>query len=79
VDILRKILISIEERRHKEMFDKIREFLKGKKTYLVAVGLIIEAVVEYTNDNDLAKLVDKILKALALMTVRAAISKVEDK
>ena len=60
------------------MFGKIREFLKGKKTYLIAIGLIVEAVVEYTNDNDLIKLIERVLKAIALMTVRAAITKVKE-
>lgn len=75
--IILKIAINhiINKEGVKEMISKIRDFLSGKKTYLVMVGLIIEAVVEYTNDGDLGKFINKILIAIGGITLRAGISK----
>jgi hypothetical protein len=62
-----------------EAMNKIKEALSGKKTYLVAAGMIIAALVEYTGDGDLGKLINKIIEAIALITVRAGIAKAEVK
>jgi hypothetical protein len=62
-----------------ESMNKIKEVLSGKKTYLVAVGMIIAALVEYTGDGDLGKLINKIIEAIAVITVRAGIAKAEVK
>jgi len=63
----------------KPMFEKIRLFLSGKKLYLVAIGMIIGALIQWAGDNDNAALIQKILEALALITGRAAIAKVAKK
>lgn len=69
------IKIIIKSIGGEEMFNKLREFLSGKKTYLVCIGLIIEAVVEYSSDGDIGKLINKILVALGGISIRAGISK----
>lgn len=57
------------------MFTKIREFLDGKKAYLTALGIIIAALIEYASNGDVSALINKILEAIALITVRAAVAK----
>ena len=58
------------------MLSKIREFLKGKKTYLVAVGVVIAAVISWsTGEVDLLGFAKLILEGIGLGSVRAAISK----
>jgi hypothetical protein len=59
----------------KRMIGKIVTFLSGKKSYLVALGMIIAAVVEYLADQDLGKLINKIMEAIAVCTIRAGIAK----
>ena len=53
------------------MFTAIRGILQGKKTYLVMVGLIVEAVIQYSVDGDLGTLVTKIMAALGGITLKA--------
>ena len=57
-----------------KMVENIREKLAGKKTYIVALGMLVAAVVQWIADNDLTKLIDNAMKAIAFMTVRAAIA-----
>ena len=52
------------------------DFLQGKKTYTVAIGMIVKALVAYHNNHQLNILLDQILLALAIMTGRSAISNV---
>jgi type IV secretory pathway VirB2 component (pilin) len=59
----------------KTMIAKIVAFLDGKKAYLVALGMIIAAVIQYLADQDMGKLVNKVMEALALIFVRGAIAK----
>ncbi len=57
------------------MFENIRKFLEGKKTYLVSIGLIIAALVKYSVDGNLAELITAIFSALGLSTLRSGIAK----
>lgn len=59
----------------KTMIGKIVAFLAGKKSYLVALGIIVAAVIEFVADQDMGKLINKVLEALALIFVRGAIAK----
>ena len=54
---------------------KIIEFLKGKKTYLVAIVGILSAVVAYLNGSiDVIGLGSAILQALGISALRAGVS-----
>ena len=52
------------------MFENIRQFLYGKKSYIVAILTIILGLLQ-NNQN-------MVLQGIALITVRAAISKVSN-
>lgn len=67
--------LKIFFKRSTKMFEKIRSVLSGKKTYIVMLMLILEGIVEYINDGDIAKLINKILMALGGITLRAGINK----
>lgn len=56
---------------------KIRDWLKGKKTYLVCIGAIIAVVLAWS-DGDVTdfQAADGLVKAIFGMTIRAAIGKV---
>lgn len=58
-----------------KMFGAIRDALSGKKTYIVCLGLIVQAVIEFIADENAGKLINKILLALGGMSLRAGISK----
>ena len=62
----------------KKMFEKIRLFIAGKKAYLTAAGMVVAALIEYANTNDVSALINRILEAVALVTVRAAVSKTKE-
>ena len=73
--ILENIVLNYLLRRYQPMLDKIREALSGKKTYLVAVSMIIAAVIEYAADGDLGKLINSVLIALGGISLRAGVAK----
>ena len=53
------------------------EFLQGKKTYIVAIGVVVAAVVAFlTGELQLADAVTRALEGLGLATLRAGVSKV---
>lgn len=57
---------------------KILEFLKGKKTYCVAIAAIAAAVAAYSSDAMTAKeLVEAIVGAVLAMTIRAGVAKTQ--
>lgn len=63
-----------------KLMDKLsaaREWLKGKKTYLICIGAIIAVAVAW-GDGDVThfQAVDGLVKAIFGMTIRAAIAKV---
>lgn len=59
------------------MISKLREFLKGKKTYLVAVAGVITALIAFANGQISAlQLLYTILGACGLSSIKAAISKI---
>ena len=61
------------------MVEKIRLWLQGKKTYLVAIGGIVAAIVAWANGALSGMgLIEAIIAALGLTSLRAAISKVLD-
>jgi hypothetical protein len=62
----------------KKMLEKVRLLLAGKKAYLTAAGMIIAALVEYAANNDTSALINRILEAIALVTVRAAVTKTKE-
>ena len=52
------------------------EFLSGYKTYIVAVGVVVAAVVAFVNgDVDLAGAINQALVGLGLGTLRAGMKK----
>ena len=58
---------------------QIRLWLQGKKAYLAAAGLIIAAIIQWTQDGDLGKLIEAIFAAIGISGLRAAISKTNGK
>ena len=55
----------------------IREWLRGKKSYLVGVGAIVAAVLGFAEGEiELPALVAAITAAIMAMTIRAGIAKV---
>lgn len=60
-----------------EYLEKLRLFLSGKKTYLVAIAGIATALAAFANGQiDQTELVFAIFNALGLSTIRAGVSKV---
>ncbi len=58
------------------MLTKVKEYLKGKKTYLVAAAAIITAVVGYSDGTlDLIQLIEAVFVAVGFGTLRAGIAK----
>jgi len=54
------------------------QFLSGKKTYVVAVGVVVSAVVAFlTGELSLADTVVRSLEGLGLATLRAGVSSVK--
>jgi hypothetical protein len=58
-----------------KMFTQIRALLQNKKTYLLMLGLIIEALVQYSIDGNLGECITKIIAALGGITVKAGINR----
>ena len=53
------------------------KWLGGKKTYFVAAGVVIAAVLSWaTGDLSLADAVTRVLEGLGLATLRAGVAKV---
>ena len=53
------------------------EFLQGKKTYIVAVGVIVASVVAFLNGElQLADAITRALEGLGLATLRSGVAKV---
>jgi len=58
------------------MFAKIRDFLAGKKTYLVCVAAVVTAVVAWSEGAlTVPQLVEAIFAAIAGITIRAGVAK----
>lgn len=56
------------------MIDAIRDFLKGKKTYLVCIVGIITAIVGFADGNlSVAQLIEALFIAVGGMTLRAGV------
>lgn len=59
-----------------KMFTKFKEFLAGKKTYLVAISTIIGVLISWINGQiELAEMLRLIVEAILVITIRAGISK----
>lgn len=55
--------------------NKVREFLKGKKTYIVAAAGILAAVLAYVQDQlTTVQLAEAIFAAIAAATIRAGVT-----
>ena len=55
---------------------KIREWLKGRKTYLVAISAIVAAIASYvTGTIEVGEMIKLIVAAIMAMTIRAGITK----
>lgn len=54
-----------------EMIERIRLFLAGKKTYLVAIGGIIAALINFSEAGDVGMLILTIMSALGLSGIHA--------
>jgi len=55
----------------------MNDFLSGKKTYIVALGVIVAAAVSYaTGELTLADAITRGLEGLGLATLRAGVAKV---
>jgi len=52
----------------------IREWLKGKKTFLVGISTIIGAIIAWSQGGDLSVCVQAIITAVLAMTVRAGVT-----
>jgi len=53
---------------------KLREWLKGKKTYLVAVAAVVASVIAYAEEvHDFPEMVKLIVAALLASTLRAGV------
>ena len=72
--IAKKIKKKIKESKMKKLL-ALWNWLNGKKTYLAATALIIQAIIEYSASGDLGMLATKIIAAVGLMSTRAAITK----
>ena len=60
------------------MFKKVQDWLKGKKTYLVALAGIVAAVLGYTNgDLTVVEAIGTILAALGVGTFAAKVNRLE--
>jgi hypothetical protein len=55
--------------------NKIQELLRGKKMYLVALSEAVKAIIEFTADNDIGKLLNGLLIAAGIASAKAAIVK----
>ena len=57
------------------MLSKIKAWLQGKKTYLLALSAIVGAVVAYTEGQVLiVEAIKMIIEGMLAMTIRASIS-----
>ena len=56
-----------------ETMEKIKLLLAGKKTYLTALGMVVAALIQFSADGDVGTLVNKVIEAVALCSVRSAI------
>lgn len=55
---------------------KILEWLKGKKTYVVAISAIVAAVASYASGTiEVGEMIKLIVAAIMAMTIRAGITK----
>lgn len=55
----------------------MNDFLNGKKTYIVAFGVVIAAIVSWsTGEMTLADAITRGLEGLGLATLRAGVAKV---
>jgi len=55
--------------------NSIREWLKGKKTYLVGVGAVLAAVIAWAGGEvEIGGAIQAIITAVLAMTVRAGVS-----
>ena len=61
------------------MIEKIRKLLEGRKTYLVAIGAIITALIGLVNGVSLSDTIQIIITAILGMTIRAGITTSESK
>lgn len=58
------------------MFEKLREWLSGGKTYLICASAILTAIIAFINGNmEIADLVKAIFVALTAITLRAGVAK----
>jgi len=69
MNIIEKLTINLIGRN--KMFNSIREMLQGKKTYLSAAALVIEALLQYTVDSNLSDLVTKLIAAAGMCSLKA--------
>ena len=59
-----------------KMFEKIRNLLSGKKTYLIALGAIIGVLVSFSNGSvEVVEAIKLIIEAILACTIRAGVSK----
>ena len=57
-----------------KIFEKIREFLKGKKTYLITIVGILGALIAYADGGmTFIQMAEAILAALGLSALRAGV------
>jgi len=60
----------------KQMISTIKDFLSGKKTYLVALGAIIGVLVSFSNGSvEAVEAIKLIIEAILACTIRAGVSK----
>ena len=73
----RKILEIVLKKALKKVFTmKVKEWLSGKKTYLICIGTILGAVISWVSGEiELGKMIEIIVAAIIAITLRAGIAK----
>ena len=71
--MLIKYLLSYTPKEAKDMIGKIAAWLSGKKAYIGAIALTLQAIVEYLGDSNLNTLITKLIAAWTIVSVRSAI------
>ena len=58
-----------------KMLNKIKDFLAGRKTYLIGISAIVGVLIAYASGSmEIVEAVKAIIEAILAMTIRAGIS-----
>lgn len=79
---LLKLLIKyvLDYAKEGKMLAKIKEFLTGRKTYLVGIAAIIGVLIAYANGTmEAMEAIKAIVEAILAMTIRAGVATAAEK